>query len=191
MDRIFFERNLKNLLVQRNFLIGLSLMLVTCLILASSFLFFKKERIVVVPSIIEKEFWVDADSVSATYLEQYGFFLGQLLLTKSPHSADIHRAVLCRHTEPGYLAALKNRLVEEEEILKKQNASYVFYLNNIFVNLELLAVTLVGERQFLVAGQKTSIENCGYTLHFIYTGSRLLLKGVTQVKEKTLLGENS
>ena len=190
MDRVFFERNLKSLLVQRNFLAGLSFMLTTCLLLASFFLFFKKERIVVVPAVVEKEFWVDADSVSATYLEQYGFFLGQLLLTKSPHSADVQRAVLCRHTEPNFLAALKVKLLEEEETLKKQNASYVFYLNNIHVNPELLAVTLVGERQFLVAGQKTSIEKCGYTLYFTYTGSRLLLKGVSQVKEKNLLGVN-
>ena len=128
MDRIFFERNLKNLLAQRNFLVGLSTLLAIGLILASSFLFFKTERIIVIPSIIEKEFWVDSNAVSATYLEQYGFFLGQLLLNKSANSADIHRTVLCRHTEPSYLAALKQRLIEEEETLKQQNASYVLFL---------------------------------------------------------------
>lgn len=191
MDRIFFERSLKSLLVQRNFLVGLSSVLGIALILASSFLFFKTERIIVIPSIVEKEFWVDSNSVSATYLEQFGCFLGGLLLNKSAHSADLHRAVLCRHTEPAYLASLKQKLVEEEEILKKQNASYVFYLSNIFVNSEFSTVTLVGERQFFIAGQQTSTENCAYTLHFTYKGARLLLSGISQEKETSLLGHNS
>ncbi len=119
MDRLFFERNLNSLLVQRNFLTGLSLLLAVGLILATSFLFLKKERIVVVPSVIEKEFWVDSSTVSATYLEQFGLFLGQLLLTKSSYSADLHRTILCRHTEPNYLSPLKQKLVEEEETSKK------------------------------------------------------------------------
>lgn len=191
MDRIFFERNLSSLLVQRNFLVGLCALLAIGLILASSFLFFKTERIIIVPSVIEKEFWVDSNAVSATYLEQFGFFLGGLLLNKSAHSADLHRMVLCRHTEPNYLAILKQKLVEEEETLKKQNASYVFYLNNIFVNPELLTVTLLGDRQFFIAGQQTSSENCGYTLHFTYKGARLLLNGISQEKETSLLGASS
>jgi conjugal transfer pilus assembly protein TraE len=191
MDRIFFERNLNSLLVQRNFLVGLTTLLAIGLILASSFLFFKTERIIVVPSVIEKEFWVDSNAVSATYLEQFGLFLSGLLLNKSAHSADLHRTVLCRHTEPSYLAILKQRLIEEEETLKKQNASYVFYLNNIFVDPELLTVTLLGDRQFFIAGQQTSSENSGYTLHFTYKGARLLLNGISQEKEISLLGANS
>lgn len=188
MERIFFERSLNSLLVQRNFLVGLSIVLATGLILVSSFLFLKTERIIVVPSVIEKEFWVDAHSISASYLEQFGLFLGSLLLNKSAHSADLYRTVLCRHTEPQYLAILKQKLVEEEETLKKQNASYVFYLNNLFVNPELLTVTLLGDRQFFIAGQKTSNESCGYTLHFSYQGARLLLNGISQEKEKSFLG---
>lgn len=191
MDRIFFERNLNSLIVQRNFLVGLSASLAISLILASSFLFFKTERIVVVPPVIEKEFWVDSQAISATYLEQFGLFLGGLLLNKSSHSADLQRVVLCRHTEPSYLAILKQKLVEEEEKLKKQNASYVFYLNNVFVNPDLLTVTLLGDRQFFIAGQQTSSENCGYTLQFTYKGARLLLNGISQEKEMTLLGVNS
>ena len=189
MDRIFFEKSLNNLLIQRNFLAGLSVLLILSLILASSFLFFKNERIIVVPSIVEKEFWVDSNSVSPTYLEQFGFFLGQLLLNKSQHSAEIHRAILCRHAQPSYLSVLKQKLIEEEGILKQQNASYVFYLSNIFVNPQLLTVTLLGERQFFVAGKQNTNERCGYTLHFTYEGTRLLLNGISQEKEKSLLGD--
>lgn len=190
MNSIFYERNLNNLLVQRNFLVGFSLLLAIGLILASSFSFLKKERIVVVPSVIEKEFWVESNMVSPTYLEQFGLFLGQLLLSKSSYSSDLHRTIICRHTEPNYLSILKKKLVEEEEILKKQNASYVFYLHNIFVNPDLLKVTLRGDRQFFIAGQQPSSESCCYTLHFTYKGARLLLSGISQEKEVNLVGES-
>jgi conjugal transfer pilus assembly protein TraE len=187
MERNFFERNLNNLTTQRNFLVGLSLFLIVGLILALSFLFLKEERIIIVPSVIEKEFWVESNSISASYLEQFGLFLGQLLLSKSAYSADIHRTVLARHTEPKYLGVLKKKLIEEEETLKKQNASYGFYLNNIFVNLDRLAVTLIGDRQFFIAGQQPTNENCAYTLYFSYKGGRLLLTGIAQEKEARLI----
>lgn len=190
MDRIFFENNLKSLKFQRNFLIGLSFLLSLSLILASSFLFLRNERILVVPPVVEKEFWVDSESVSASYLEQFGFFIGQLLLNKSAHSAETHRAILSRHTQPNYLTALKQKLVEEEGVLKKQNASYVFYLNNIFADPKTLKVTLVGERQFFVGGKQTSQEKRAYTLHFKYEGIRLLLNGISEEKDRSLMGEN-
>lgn len=190
MDRTFFERNLNNLTVQRNFLLGLTSLLAVGIILTSTFLFFKTEKIIIVPAVIEKEFWVDSNTISATYLEQFGLFLGQLLLNKSSYSAPINRAILCRHTEPHYLNLLKQKLFEEEETLKKQNASYVFFLTNIFTNPEQLTVTLLGERQFLIGSQKPSHEKCIYTLNFTYTGARLLLSGITQEKEQSLLGVN-
>lgn len=191
MNRLFFEQNLNHLSLQRNFLLGLSALLAIGLILTSSFLFLKTERIIVVPSVIEKEFWVESNAVSATYLEQFGLFLGQLLLSKSSYSADLHRSILCRHTEPAYLSSLKQKLVEEEEVLKKQNASYVFYLHNIFVNPELLTVTLLGERKFFIAGQQPIGKSCGYTLHFTYQGARLLLSGISHEKELSPWGKNS
>lgn len=188
MKRTFFENNLTTLTLQRNFLIVLSLLLAIGMILALSFLFMKNEKIVVVPAVIEKEFWVDSNSVSASYLEQMGLYLGQLLLTKSAYSADAQRTILCRHAEPSYISRLKQRLIEEEEVLKKQNASCVFYLNNILVNPEQLTATIVGERRFFVAGGEISNENCVYRLHFSYKGARLLLKEITKEKELKLFG---
>jgi conjugal transfer pilus assembly protein TraE len=189
MDRAFFEYSLKTLSFQRNFLLILSLLLTIGIILVSSFLFLKTERVVVVPAVVEKEFWVESNAISPTYLEQFGHFLGQLLFSKSSHSADLHRTILCRHTDPSYLYPLKQRLIEEEEILKKQNASYVFYLNNLVTDPRLLTVTLFGDRQFYIAGQQLSSESSAYTLHFSYVGARLLLKEITHEKNLTLLGE--
>jgi conjugal transfer pilus assembly protein TraE len=49
-------------------------------------------------------------------------------------------------------------------------------------------VTLKGDRQFLVGGQKLSGENCTYTFHFTYQGARLLLSEISKEKESALFG---
>ena len=127
MSHIFLEKNVKFLLFQRNVFVAFSFLLILVVLVLSSFLFFKQERVIIVPPVIEKEFWVDAKHVSPTYLEQFGYFLGQLLLAKSSQSAASQRSIVLRHTDPSYAGILKQRLIEEEEVLKKQSTSYVFY----------------------------------------------------------------
>lgn len=118
MTLLFLEKKIGFLIFQRNVFAAFSFLSAVAIIILSSFLFFKQERVVIVPPVIEKEFWVDSQHVSPTYLEQFGYFLGQLLLAKSSQSAASQRTVLLRHTDPSYVGTLKKRLVEEEEILK-------------------------------------------------------------------------
>lgn len=179
MSRAFLERNVKFLLFQRNIFITLVFLLGLIALVLSVFLFFKRDRIVIVPPVIEKEFWVDAKHVSPTYLEQFGYFLGQLFLTKSSHSAASQRSIILRHTDPSYAGVLKQRLIEEEEILKKQSMSYVFYPFEIKVSPEQMSLLLIGDRLVFVGGKEVSKEREGYLLHFNYTGSRLLLTEIS------------
>lgn len=179
MKRDFLKKSLQGLEFQRNIFLAFSVVTSLSLLIVSMFLFVKKERIVIVPPVLEKEFWVDTQSISATYLEQMGLFLSQLLLNKSPQSAASQRSTLLRHTDPLFTIALKQRLVEEEEILTKQNASYVFYPVDMKVNLSEMSLILQGDRLLFVAGKQVSSVREEYTLHFSYAGARLLLKSIT------------
>lgn len=179
MNRLVFEKSLQFLEFQRNVLIAISLLMAIGVIILSSFLFLKQERIIIVPPVIEKECWVDSNNVSPTYLEQLGLFLGQLLLGKSSQSAASQRSVLLRHADPSYSGALKQRLIEEEEVLRKQNASYVFYPIDIKVDTAQMSLTLIGDRLLFVAGKQVSSEREEYTLYFSLLGSKMLLKGIT------------
>ena len=127
MNKELFERNQQFLLFQRNIFCALSLILAVSLVVLLFFLFTKRERIVVVPPVVEQTFWVDGKNVSSTYLEQFGYFLSSLLLTKSPETAASQRTILLRHADAAFSGELKNKLIEEETKLKKQNASYVFH----------------------------------------------------------------
>lgn len=184
MNRSFLEKTTQYLRFQRNIFAALSLLLALSLVILTTFLFLKRERVIVTPPIIEKEFWIDSNKVSPTYLEQYGSFLGQLLLGKSSHSAPSQRTILLRHADPAFVDVLKQKLLEEEELLQKQSASYTFFPVSVHVNPETNQVLLEGDRIFYVSGNQVSSEREGYILSFNYSGSRLLLSGVT-AKEKT------
>jgi conjugal transfer pilus assembly protein TraE len=179
MSHLFLEKNIKFLLFQRNVFVAFSFFLILIVLVLSTFLFFKHDRVVIVPPVIEKEFWVDANHVSPTYLEQFGYFLGQLLLAKSSQSAASQRSIILRHTDPSYAGILRQRLIEEEEVLKKQSTSYVFYPVEIKVNPEQMSLLLTGDRLVFIGGKEASKEREGYILRFNYSGSRLLLKEIT------------
>jgi conjugal transfer pilus assembly protein TraE len=181
MKSAFFEDTLHSLRNQRNFAAVLICLLSLCLVLSCSYLFFKKERIVIVPAIVEKEFWVDSTHISPTYLEQFGCFLGQLLLTKSSYTAEAQKKVLLRHVDPLYSAALLERLEKEQQILAKGNSSYAFFISGIEVSPETNSVLLKGNRIFSVAGKTLSEEKESYLLSFSYKDARLLINRLENI----------
>ena len=56
-----------------------------------------RERVVLVPPTINKTFWVDAERVSAEYLQQMAYFLVQLTLNVTPQSVDHQASVLLQY----------------------------------------------------------------------------------------------
>lgn len=183
MNTKFQNKSIESLLFQRNIFIALTGIISLTLLLSMVLLFWKNEKIIVVPPTIEKTFWVDAHSVSPTYLEQFGYFLGQLVLSKSSQSALSQREVLLKHTDPSYAGLLNKKLIKEEEMLSKQNASYVFFPTSVQVQPDSLEVLLSGERTLYVSGSPLSKKKEQYVLNFVNCGSRILLKGISSYEE--------
>ena len=59
-----------------------------------------RERVVLVPPTIHKTFWVDAERVSAEYLQQMAYFLLQLTLDVTPQSVDHQASVVLQYAAP-------------------------------------------------------------------------------------------
>ncbi len=163
---------------QRNILLGLCLILAIGVSIVGGFLFLKQERIIIAPPTIEKTFWVDETGVSATYLEQFGVFLAQQLLTKTATSAEAQRNLLLRHTHPAAFDTIRDKLLAEEMALREHNASYVFFPHRVDTDLKDLVVTLHGERTYFTQGKRLSEEAATYRLHFAYSGGRLLITAI-------------
>lgn len=181
MNAEIHKVSLRSLTFQRNVFLAISGVLSISLMVFSSFLFLKSERVVIVPPVIEKEFWLDANNVSATYLEQFGYFIGQLILTKSSQSASSQRATILRHTSPSFSNVLGKKLIEEERKLEKEQASYVFFPTNIYTNIESKKVVITGNRTTYVSDKIVSNAEEKYVLSFAFNGSRLLLTGINEI----------
>ena len=54
-----------------------------------------RERIVIVPPVINQAFWVNSQTVSPEYLSQISSFLVQLRLNMTPSSAEYQRDIYC------------------------------------------------------------------------------------------------
>lgn len=183
MKQSYMKEHVESLRFQRNMFAGLCTVLACTTLLTSLFLFMKNDRVIITPPVLDKSMWVDSYAVSPSYLEQFGVFLGQLLLNKSSSSSPSQREILLRHSSSEYIPFLKQKLLEEEEKLKKQNISYVFYPSQVTVNAETWEVTLSGDRSTFVGAKQISFNKERYQLQFMYSGGRLLLKGIKEVKD--------
>jgi len=184
MKKTFLENGIEHLVFQRNVSVALTFVLSASLLVESCFLFSKQERIIVTPPVIEKEFWVDGRHISPTYLEQMGVFLGQSLLGKSAASCQKQRDIILRHCSPLFSSALRERLLTEEALLKKQGSSYMFYLSSVSVDTGDLSVVLRGDRKMFISGKEISSRTESYQLQFIYTDGRLLFNGLEEFKNQ-------
>ena len=184
MNELIKEHTLRGLTVQRNIFLVIVFFLLVVTLALIALLFTKSERIVVVPPIVEKEFWVDGANVSATYLEQMGCFLGDLLLTRSSASADMQLTLAMRYTAPAFAGILSHKLSGELVKLRKDNASYVFFRTKVIVDPQNQIVTLEGDRSLFMGDKIISNARESYRLTFTNFGGRLLLASIERV-EKT------
>lgn len=162
---------------QRNAFAGLSFILASAVTVQGAYLFSKKERVIVTPPNVDRAFWVESNQVSPSYLEQYGVYIGELLLSKSDRSAARQRDLLLQQVSPGFSSLLRQKLLDEETLLKKQSAAYVFYTSDIIVNPRSLKASLKGDRVFYSSGKEISKQEETYTLSFEYRAGKLLLSG--------------
>lgn len=178
MNAELLLRNIQYLKFQRNAFLAISFCLAVSLIAISFFLFFKQERIVVVPQNIDKAIWVQGSKVSPSYLEQQSLFLSQLLLNKTPQTVKDQNLQLLRFASPEFYGDLKEKLEQEQKKILEQGASFVFFLKTSEVFLDKMQVKLTGERQVYLGGQIVSRSQEACILSFRMSGQIPFLSGV-------------
>ena len=183
MNEIIREYTFRSLNIQRNILLATTFALLILSLSLSLLLFNKTEKVIIVPSSLEKEFWVDGSFVSPSYLEQMGCFVGDLLLTRSPASSAMQLTILMRHTDPSFASILGTKLSAELARLSKDNASYVFFRVKANVDLETNSVILEGDRTLFLGDKVLSTSREQYRLGFSNHNGRLLLNSIDRAEE--------
>lgn len=173
-NRILTERN--RLLIAFGVASGLSLLLggsVFCLV--------GKERVVVVPPIVNRDFWVATDTVSDSYLEQMAEFFGGLLLNVTPNSFATRSEHLLQHVAPNAYPKLKTQLVEQQLEIERRALSTTFHPSSFKVDRNKLLVELKGELKIFVGHASTESQRKTYHIQFIQHHGRLYIQQFSEV----------
>jgi type IV conjugative transfer system protein TraE len=167
---------LKAILKQRNILFPIVVLLGLSQLLLIILLFWTNDRTIFMPPVLDKPFSIHGSSYSASYYEQMGLFLCNLLLTKTAETAEQQHQLLYKYVDPELLGVFKRDLMDEIETLKKDNAGYVFYPTETKVNLGTHSVLIKGERHTYVGSQRIDVSKESYRLMFVQRGHLLYLR---------------
>lgn len=170
------HKKLSSLLFQRNFLGGLTLVLLVVTFLQTILFFFKNEKIIILPPELKQEFWVEGNKFAPTYLEEQGMYFTHLLLDVSSTNILAQGEILLRYVDPAFHEQFKTRLFAEEQRLKRDNVSLHFTLTECEVYPSELALEMTGDLHAYVAFKKISTHRETYRLEFSAKKGRLFLK---------------
>jgi conjugal transfer pilus assembly protein TraE len=151
------EKNRINyLLSQRNTLLGLTGSLLLVLLFVTPLLFFKTERVIVLPADVKQSFWVEGNQFSDSYLEEMATFYAHLLLDVTQEYFEVNGKMVLRAVAPESYSTVKTKLLKGIEKMKNENASTLFMPQKALVYGDKLEVHLEGLMRHFIGGKEIS-----------------------------------
>lgn len=171
------------ILIERNrLLMALSISGGLCVLLGlSNFYLVGKERVVVVPPVVSRDFWITTDSVSDSYLEQMSEFFAGLLLNVTPNSFSIRVEHLLQHVEPNAYSILKTQFVQQQLEIQRRALSTSFHPSSFKIDRGRLLVELKGELKMWVGNAPVESQFKTYQLQFVQHQGRLYIQQFKEV----------
>ncbi len=140
-----------------------------------------REKVIVVPPMAEKSFWVSAQAVSPEYLSEMTTFFANLRLNITSESALIQRETILRYTDPSYYNTLNAKLVEEADKVSDQHISVAFFPVNVKVDAKHLKAIIVGDLASFVGDASLPMKRVSYLVTYRYDAARLLIKSFEEI----------
>ncbi len=184
MQLTHYKSRLQQILAQRNGYLVLAAILagVSLLLTISVCRMINRERIVIIPPLINQSFWVEQNAVSPEYLSQMTTFLAQLRLNLTASNAAYQRDALLRYTDPAYYGDLKTELVNEADHLEKTHTNLIFYPVEVTVDIQHFTTNITGDLSATVGNDLLPTQRISYQLGFRYSAGRLWLKSFNEIK---------
>jgi len=173
LQKILAERNGYAVLALCN---GVLCLLLTGLI----FCLIGREKIIVVPPVVEKSFWVTNSQVSAEYLSEMTAFFAYLRLNVTADNASSQHALLLRYTDPSDYNRLKGQLLQEADRLSEQHLSSAFFPASVQVDSPHLTAWISGDLHSSVGEMALPPQRVKYKVTYRWVGGRLFVQTFTQ-----------
>ena len=182
MDRNTLDNKNRKLVSQRNIFLFFSFILSLALVLFSCFFFMKNERIIIVPT-GGSPLWIEDSKVSDNYLEKFGSYIADLLLTRTPTDVDRKNKILLEHVHPSYYHEIKKQLHQDRQNIVQFDQSLFFRPIRSFIDPIKQAYILEGELCVFI-GKIGDPPTCAqsqqkkFTFEFQCRAGKLLLKSL-------------
>lgn len=183
MKFILYQKQLSHLNVQRNFLLGFSVVLLLVVFSQTILLFFKQQRFIISPPELKQSYWVEGNKMSQSYVEEMALFFTHLLLDVTEANILVQGDVVLRYVKPDVYDHFKAKLLNDHKRLKKQQSSLQFTPINIdFV--EPLIVDISGILANYIGGKKITQFKETYKMQLMQKYGRLFLESFEVIKSE-------
>ena len=183
MDLAARERTLASLRREARFFRLLTLGLVVVLGVLSAAIgmkSFEPERVVVVPPRVHTSFWVEQETVSPSYYQEWGYYMVMLLLNVTPESVARQNEILLRHVSTRYRAEIRAQLAAAAERLQQEQLSTFFNVTDVRVDPTRSSVAFAGVLASYVEGRLIGTSDVAYMASFEVHNGTLHLHRLVQ-----------
>ncbi len=151
---------------------------------ATTFYLKDKEKIIVVPPVIEREFWVAAGRVSDSYLEQTSEYLIGLILNVTPSNFGARAEHLLAYVEPANYGPIKEKLIRERQEIERRGLSTVFHITAFGTNASALEVEVKGILKSWIGSAPADSKEQTYKISYSYNSGRLKITDFRELKNE-------
>lgn len=167
------EQRLPTVLFQRNLLMGVCGLLLIALFLLIVRVSFMNEKIIIIPEGLKQEVSILGNDVSPSFVEEWASYYTFLLLSASPKTFSYQRAQILRCIVPSSFGALSQKLLEQEEQMKRQNLSTVFYPSHF--EIQGMTVGITGTLETYVGDKRMDSSQKKYVMKLVLNHGKLFI----------------
>lgn len=166
---------------QRNVLLVLSAILLVILLLMSLYIFFKNERVIILPPEVRREFWAEGNRFSPEYLEEQAVYMAHLALDVNQINVQYNTEILMRYADISACTYLKDKLEKDLKKLKENNASTNFDVKKVKVYPNTNTVHISGMLNRYVGSKQINSNLETYEVRFKTFRGRLMLHRIAKI----------
>ena len=178
----YAKKRILNFEYQRNMLLYLSMFLLILLVIISGCLFFRSERVIVLPPEVRREFWVEGNRFSPEYLEEMAVYFLHLALDVNQMNLSYNTEILTRYADTETGNYLRNKYEKDIQKLKQNNASTTFEVIEITVYPDKNIVHVTGTLNRYIGSRRIKDSQETYAVILKTYRGRLFFKEITNIE---------
>jgi type IV conjugative transfer system protein TraE len=184
MDISILVSKQKNLLLQRNVLIGVSTLALLSNVILGVCLLTTEKQTLVIPAHFDKELLLSNKRLPISYLEEMTVFYLDLLLGLTEGNIDYKAKLILRHVHPSFYIHISKFLAGEIKRYKEYRLSTQFKVSELKIDDQNLIAQAKGVLISYFGSNGKSETLVSYQIKYDYSGGILTIKDFSIIKEE-------